>query len=93
MSTIQSHMAAVNSHTSALHSVEGNLSGINEAGTDDQTTVSGNAKAHEAISEAAATVKELSTNLSALSDSFKSIAAGFESADQSATQSLHAQIL
>lgn len=82
MSTIQSSMTEAQVHATSFKGGSQSLTSITQAVQDDLTTVSGNSKAHEALTTAQTTRQGISQCLSDMVNNLNSVAGDFEALDQ-----------
>ncbi|MBP2621717.1 TIGR04197 family type VII secretion effector [Streptococcus panodentis] len=88
MTKIQSNKSDAQSYAVKIKQGSSNLSGIGQAQQDEQTTVSGNANAHEAMGAVQAARQGISTALSDMVTNIHSVAEEFEAVDQQAADSI-----
>lgn len=87
MSTaIKSSSDSAQVHAAAFQNATSSLGSLQQSSKDDQTTVTGNSLAHQAIDKILTAALDLSTVMADLSANINSAAAEFEAADQAAAQ-------
>lgn len=85
---IKSVMAIAQEHAAAFQKLA--QSTISAPGLDDQTTVAGNAKVHEAADKVLHVITDMTEAVSEMGDGIQSIAKDFRSVDQTASNAVKA---
>lgn len=82
MTTIKSQLTVAQHHATNFSEKGSNLTTVGDVSKDEETTVAGNARAHEVLELAKTAREQISEMISTASTNISSAAEGFEAVDQ-----------